>query len=62
MNELHLGACDIGPKGAKAIAEALKSGSAVLSKLVLAGNYKMGDAGEQAVQDAVMGRRFVLKL
>jgi hypothetical protein len=62
LTELHLGACDIGPRGAKAIAKALKSGSAVLSKLELAGNYKMGDAGNQAVQDAVMGRRFVLSL
>ena len=62
VTSLNLRYNQIGKEGAIAIAKALKSGSAVLSKLELAGNYKMGDAGNQAVQDAVMGRRSVLSL
>ena len=45
----------IGDEGAKAIAEALKSGTAVLTELWLWAN-NIGDAGKTAVEDAVKGR------
>jgi hypothetical protein len=48
--------------GAKVIADALKLGTAVLTKLRL-GRNNLGDAGKQAVRDAVKGRSgFVLEL
>ena len=45
----------MGDDGAKAIAEALKV-NAVLTKLNLQYNRSMGDAGKQAVRDAVKDR------
>ena len=58
---MDLSVNSIGDDGAKAIAEALKV-NAVLTKLYL--NYNdMGEAGKQAVQDAVKDRSgFVLEL
>jgi len=52
---LQLGWNGIGDEGAKAIAEALKI-NVVLTSLDLRFNSNMGDAGRQAVRDAVKGR------
>ena len=52
---LQLGWNGIGDEGAEAIAEALKVNK-VLTKLNLEYNSNMGDAGRQAVRDAVKGR------
>ena len=53
---------NIGAEGAKAIAEALKV-NAVLTKLDIRINLNMGDAGKEAVRDAVKDRSgFVLEL
>jgi hypothetical protein len=53
---------NIGDEGAEAIAEALKV-NATLTKLNLECNYNMGDAGKQAVRNAVKDRSgFVLEL
>ena len=61
LTSLELSHSNIGPEGAKAIAEALKV-NAVLTKLNLKYN-SMGDAGEKAVRDAVKDRSgFVLQL
>ena len=54
MTTLDLDSNNIGKDGAIAIAEALKSGKAVLKMLDLRYN-SMGDA-EQLVRDAVSGR------
>ena len=62
MTELHLASNNIGDNGAKAIAEALKV-NRVLTKLNIQYNASMGDAGKQAVRDAVKDRGgFVLEL
>ena len=62
VTKLWLNNNKIGDDGAKAIAEALKV-NAVLNKLYLQYNSNMGDAGEKALRDAVMGRsEFVLEL
>ena len=45
----------IGDEGAKAIADSLKSGMAVLTKLDIRAN-NMGDAGKKAVREAVKDR------
>ena len=55
MTTLYLQRNSIGDDGAKAIAEALKV-NAVLTKLNLQYNSTMGDAGKQAVRDAVKDR------
>ena len=54
VNPVYLNSNSIGGDGAKAIAEALKV-NPVLTKLNLWVN-NLGDAGKQAVQDAVKGR------
>ena len=54
MTELNLADNRIGLEGAKAIAEVLKV-NPVLTKLYLDVN-NFGDAGKQAVQEAVKGR------
>ena len=62
LTELNLGWNSIGREGAKAIAEALKV-NPVLTKLNLQYNSTMGDAGKQAVREAVKDRSgFVLEL
>ena len=55
VTTLNLSSNSIGVEGAKAIAEALKV-NPVLTKLSLKYNETMGDAGKQAVQDAVKDR------
>jgi len=56
VTELGLSNNEIGAEGAQAIVEALKV-NAVLTKLVISGTgYKIGDAGKQAVRDAVNDR------
>ena len=55
LTELCLDWNNIGAVGAIAIAEALKV-NAVLTKLDIRINYSMGDAGKQAVRDAVKDR------
>ena len=62
LTELRLNGNEIGDVGAKAIAEALKV-NAVLTKLDIRINLNMGDAGKEAVRDAVKDRSgFVLEL
>jgi hypothetical protein len=62
LTELELFNNSIGDGGAKAIAEALKV-NAVLTKLDIRINHNMGDAGKEAVRDAVKDRSgFVLLL
>ena len=62
LTTLGLSENRIRAEGAKAIAEALKV-NAVLTKLNLKYNSTMGDAGKQAVRDAVKDRSgFVLEL
>ena len=55
MTTLDLYRNNIGPKGAIAIAEALKV-NAVLTKLDLKYNSNIGDAGKQTLRDAVKDR------
>ena len=55
LTTLFLGKNRFGPEGAIAIAEALKV-NAALTKLDLKYNSNMGDAGKQAVRDAVKDR------
>ena len=54
----HLSLIDnnIGPEGAKALADALNSGRAVLTKLDVRGNYGLNDEAKQALRDAVRER------
>ena len=62
LTELELFNNSIGDGGAKAIAEALKV-NAVLTKLDIRINHNMGDAGKEAVRDAVKDQSgFVLLL
>ena len=53
----HLSLIDnnIGPEGAKALADALKSGMAVLTKLDARVNG-LGDEGKKVLRDAAEGR------
>jgi hypothetical protein len=62
LTKLNLSGNSIGDEGARAIAEALKV-NAVLTKLDIRINHHMGDAGKEAVRDAVKDRSgFVLEL
>lgn len=59
LTSLNLAYNNIGPKGAKAIAEALGSGKAVLTDLNLADN-RLGAEGAKAIADALASGKAVL--
>ena len=63
LTNLNLYNNSIGSEGAKALAAALSSGSAVLTRLNVEYNPRMGDDAKQALRAATAGRKnFVLEM